>query len=92
MRWDQVTGVVPVWTEVYSPAAEESRPVLAAYRLRTAGGQVHEISRALKNVQDPYLEIGQLFRQLAPATVGTTMPAFPTIDEIIARYAGPPQP
>jgi hypothetical protein len=47
---------------------------------------------ALKNVQDPYLEIGQLFRQLAPATVGTTMPAFPTIDEIIARYAGPPQP
>jgi len=35
-------------------------------------------------VQDPYLEMGQLFRRLAPDTIGTTMPVFPTIDQIIA--------
>jgi hypothetical protein len=32
--------------------------------------------------------MGQLFRTLAPGTVGKTMPKFPTIDEIIATYAG----
>lgn len=90
VRWDQVTAVGPVWTEVYSPASEESRPVLAGYRLRTADGQTHEISRSFKNVQDPYLEMGQLFRRLAPATIGTTMPTFPTVDQIIAAYARNP--
>jgi hypothetical protein len=90
VRWDQVIEVTPVWTEVYSPAAEESRPALAGYRLRTAAGQAHEISRSFKNVQDPYLEMGQLFRHLAPNTIGTTMPAFPTIDQIIAAYARKP--
>jgi hypothetical protein len=61
--------------------------VLAAYRLRTADGQTHVISRSFKNVQDPYLEMGQLFRRLAPATIGTTMPTFPTVDQIITAYA-----
>jgi len=92
VRWGQVTAVGPVWTEVHSPASEESRPVLGAYRLRTADGQAHKISRSFKNVQDPYLEMGQLFRRLAPATIGTTMPVFPTIDQIIAAYAGKPGP
>jgi len=92
VRWDQVIELTPVWTEVYRPAAEESRPTLAAYRLRTADGQTHEISRSFKNVQDPYLEMGQLFRHLAPNTIGTTRPAFPTIDQIIAAYAGQPAP
>ena len=92
VRWDQVIEVTPVWTEVYRPAAEESRPALAAYRLRTADGQAHEISRSFKDVQDPYLEMGQLFRHLAPNTIGTTRPAFPTIDQIIAAYAGMPAP
>jgi hypothetical protein len=92
VRWGQVTEVSPVWTEVYSPAAEEPRTALAAYRLRTADGRAHEISRSFKNVQDPYLEIGQLFRQLAPAVIGKTMPVFPTIDQIIAAYARTPGP
>jgi hypothetical protein len=34
--------------------------------------------------------MGQLFRALAPATIGTTMPTFPTIDQVIAAYAGKP--
>jgi hypothetical protein len=34
--------------------------------------------------------MGQLFRGLAPNTIGQTMPKFPTIDEIIATY--PPRP
>ena len=61
-------------------------------RLRTADGQPHEISRSLKNVRDPYQEIGQLFRTIAPGSVGKTMPTFPTVDQIIAAYAGRPGP
>jgi len=92
VRWGQVVEARPVWTEVYSPASEEAKPVLAGYRLRTADGQTHEISRSFKNAEDPYLEMGQLFRSLFPATIGTTMPTFPTIDQIIAAYAGKPRP
>jgi hypothetical protein len=35
-------------------------------------------------------EMGQLFRGLAPGTVGKTMPKLPTVDEIIATYAVKP--
>jgi hypothetical protein len=31
--------------------------------------------------------MGQLFRYLAPSTIGTTMPTFPTVDQIISAYA-----
>jgi hypothetical protein len=92
VRWGQVTEVGPVWTEVYNPASEQYRPVLGAYRLRTADGLTHEIPRSFKNVEDPYHEMGQLFRRLAPVTIGTTMPTFPTIDQIIAAYAAKPGP
>jgi hypothetical protein len=86
VRWNQVVDVSEVWTGVYNPASEESRPTLTAYRLRTADGQAHEISRSFWNVRDPYREVGQLIRGLVPASVGSTIPAFPTIDEIINAY------
>jgi hypothetical protein len=89
VRWSQITEVGEVWTEVYRPGEEDGRPALAAYRLRSADGRVHDISRSFRNVQDPYGEVGQLLRGLAPGTVGKTMPRFPTIDEIIAAYAKP---
>jgi hypothetical protein len=93
VRWNQVTEVRQVWTEVYRPGDEDSpTPTLAAYRLRSADGRVHEVTRSFRNVRDPYREMGQLFRTLAPGTVGKTMPRFPTIDEIIAGYAGRPGP
>ena len=57
---------------------------LAHAELRLADGQTREISRSLQNARDPYQEMGQLFRNLAPGTVGKTMPKFPTIDEILA--------
>jgi hypothetical protein len=86
--WSQVTGVSPVWTNTYRPGDEDHpRPVLSAYRLRSADGRLHEISRSFKNVQDPYGEVGQLFRGLAPGIVGKTMPRLLTIDEVIATYA-----
>jgi hypothetical protein len=88
VRWSQVDEVTEVWTNTRIPGAEDPTPVHSAYRLRTADGRVHEVSRSFKNVQDPYREMGQLFRTLAPGTVGKTMPKFPTIDEIIATYAG----
>jgi hypothetical protein len=88
--WHQVTEVGQVWADTYHPGDDDSTPVLAAYRLRSADGRTHEISRSFRNVQDPYGEIGQLFRGLAPGTVGKTMPRFPTIDEIIATYARQP--
>lgn len=86
VRWSQVTEVSQVWTNTYRPGDDDPRPVLAAYRLRSADGAVHEISRSLRNVRDPYGEMGQLFSGLAPGTVGKTMPRFPTIDEIIATF------
>jgi hypothetical protein len=92
VRWSQVTDVGEVWTEVYDPAAEQSRPALTGYRLRTADGRAHEISRSFRNVRDPYGDVGQLLRSLAPASLGQTMPTFPAIDDIIAAYARTPAP
>ncbi len=92
VRWSQVTEVGEVWTEVYDPTAEESRPALTAYRLRSGDGQAHEILRSFWNVRDPYREAGQLLRSLVPASAGNTMPRFPTIDEIIATHARKPGP
>jgi hypothetical protein len=39
-------------------------------------------------VQDPYVPVGQFLKNFTPAAVGQTMPAFPTIDAIIAAYPG----
>ena len=89
VRWDQVTAVGPVWTQEHDPVAEEPRTVLGGYRLRTADGRAYDISNSFKNVEDPYHEMGQLFRALAPNTVGTTMPTFPTIGQVIAAYRPP---
>lgn len=90
VRWSQVIEVGPVWTEVFDqPGEGDSRPALAGYRLRLADGRVIEITRSFRNVQDPYREMGQLFRMLAPNVIGKTMPKFPTIDEIIASYVKP---
>jgi hypothetical protein len=86
-RWDEVVDASPFWTQQHDPVAEEPRTVLGGYRLRTADGRTHDIPRDFKNVQDPYREMGQLFRHLAPGTIGTTMPTFPTVDQIISAYA-----
>lgn len=92
LRWSRVTEVGEVWTEVYDVSAEESRPTLTAYRLRWADGQTREISRSFQNVEDPYRQVGQLLRSIMPASAGRIMPRFLTIDEIIAAYAGQPDP
>lgn len=88
MRWSEVTEVGEVWTNTYDVSAEESRPTLTACRLRCADGRTREISRSLQNVRDPYPGVGSLLRGLVPADVGATMPTFPTIDEVIAAFAG----
>jgi hypothetical protein len=92
VRWSQVTEVSEVWTEVPNVSAEESNPAVTAYRLRCADGQTHEVPRSFQNVRDPYPGVGPLLRSVLPASVGKTMPTFPTIDEIIAAYAGKPGP
>jgi hypothetical protein len=91
VRWSQVAEVREVWTDTYRPGDEDAAtPTLTAWRLRSADGQVHEISRSFRNVQDPYREMGQLLRMLAPGTLGKTMPKFPAIDDIIGAYARRP--
>ena len=90
MPWSQVTEVREVWTDIYRPGDEDPGPALTAYRLQSADGRAYEISRSFRNMQDPYGEMGHLFRGLAPGTVGKTMPGFPAIDEIIATYTGKP--
>jgi hypothetical protein len=90
VRWSEVTEVGQVWTNSHIPGDEDPTPVLSAYHLRLADGRTATISRDFKNVQDPYREMGQLFRTLAPGTIGKTMPRFFTIDEILATYARAP--
>jgi hypothetical protein len=92
VRWSQVTEVSPVWTEVFDADSGESRRTLTAYRLRTADGQSRDISRSFQNVRDPYREVGQLLKAITPASFGNTMPALPTIDQVIAAYARRPGP
>jgi hypothetical protein len=92
VRWSEVAEVDEVWTEVHDVSAEESRPMLTAYTLRCADGRTCEISRSLRNVRDPYPGAGPLLTGLMPADVGPTRPKFPTIDEVIAAFAGKPDP
>lgn len=87
-RWSEVTEVAEVWTKVYDVSAEESRPMLTAYTLRCADGRTLEVSRSLRNVQDPYPSVGSPLSGLMPASVGATMPTFPTIDQVIATFPG----
>jgi hypothetical protein len=89
-RWSQVAEVGEVWTKVYTE--DDVRLELTAYRLRMSDGRALEVTRSFRNVQDPYGEVGQLLRGLAPGSLGKTMPRFPTIDKIIADYAPGPRP
>jgi hypothetical protein len=89
VRWNQIAEITQVWTDVYRHAAEDYRPQLTGYELRSADGQAYEFSRSLENVQDPYQQVGQLIRHFMPPSMAETMPSFPTIDELIARYAIP---
>lgn len=85
LPWSEVTAITDVWTNVYNPSAEESRPQLTGYRLDCADGRSVEISRSWRNLRDPYAGVGPLVRGLMPAGAGAAMPRFPTIDEVIAR-------
>ena len=91
LLWSEVTEVAEVWTSVYDVSAEESRPRLTAYQLRCADGEPAR-SPSLRNVRDPYAEVGPLLTGLMPAAVGATLPKFPTIDQIIAAFAAKPDP
>ena len=90
VRWSEVTEISEVWTKVYDPSAEESRPKLTAYQLRCMDGRTCEISRSLRNVRDPYPGVGPLVTGVLPSDVRSTMPSFPTINEVIAAFAGKP--
>lgn len=59
---------------------------------RPADGRTCEISRSLRNVLDPYPGVGSLLTGVMLADVGATMPKFPTIDGLIAAFAGKPGP
>jgi len=90
VRWSEVTEVGQVWASVYDPSSEESRPALTAYRLQCADGRTREIPRSLRNVRDPYADIKPLLAGVLPGQVGSIMPQFPTIDEVIAVFAAKP--
>lgn len=86
VRWSQVTQISDVWTDVYDVSSEQTRPALTAYQVRCADGQVHDITRAFQNVLDPYRQVGQMLRGLLPDAVGSAIPRFRTIEEIIAMH------
>jgi hypothetical protein len=85
-RWDEVADLRQIWEQRFDMDGDETVPVLAAYELRTRDGRQFVISRALRNMMDPYAPVGRLISALVPASVGDVIPRFPTIDEIIAAY------
>jgi hypothetical protein len=89
VRWNQLTEITQVWTEAYHHDSEVYTPKLTGYELRSSDGQRHVFSREWWNVQDPYREVGQLLKHLSPRSVAEVFPNFPTIDELVARYAIP---
>jgi hypothetical protein len=87
--WSGCGEVIGVFT---ARTGGGTRPRAYVMGLLPADGQAYELSRSLQNVRDPYGPVGQLLKGFMPAAVGQTMPAFPTIDEIIAAYPGRPGP
>jgi hypothetical protein len=81
-----------VWSYVYDLVSEETKPKLTAYRVRWADGQVRGLPLTFQNVRDPYRQMGQLFRGIAPNIIGTTMLVFPHRrgPREVRRSAGPP--
>jgi hypothetical protein len=91
VRWSDVTEVRDVWSTVHNIDGESSR-ALTAYELHLTDDRVCEISRSYDNVLDPYRDVGPILTTLAPASLGKVLPKLPTVDDVIAGYAGRPAP
>jgi hypothetical protein len=92
VRWNQVVAIREVWTRKSFADWEPSRPLLTAYELHLADGQVRFISLSYRNMLDPYPAVGREMRSLAPAALAETWPKLPLVKEVILAYAGRPDP
>ena len=92
VRWNQVIAIREVWTRRTFADWEPSRPLLTAYELHLADGQMRFMSLSYRNMLDPYPAIGREMRSLAPVALAATWPKLPLIKEIILAYAGRPDP
>ena len=86
MRWEHVSDIRTVWTDLFSPVSEETALRCTAYELRLQDGRAVVIPRAFLNMLDPYRSVGPLIRALVPPAVAQTFPSFPVIDEIIMQH------
>jgi hypothetical protein len=91
VRWSEVTQVGEVWSTAVDLEGESGR-ALTAYELQLADGRICAIPRSYDNVLDPYRDVGPILATLAPASLGRSLPKLPTVDEVIATYAGRPSP
>ena len=89
VRWSEVREVRDVSSTVVDGESSEAS---TAYELHLADGRICEVSRGYDNVLDPYRDVGPILTGLAPGSLGKAFPKLPTVDDVIARYAGRPPP
>jgi hypothetical protein len=86
VRWDHVTEIREVWTNLFSPVSEESVLRCTAYQLRLHDGRAVVVPRTFQNMLDPYRSVGRLISALVPSAVAQAMPSFPVIDDVIKQH------
>jgi hypothetical protein len=87
LRRDEVTDVVDEWS---SSGSESQSWDYEGFRLTTADGRTVSITAKYRNALDPYGPVGGLIAALAPAEVGTAIPRFPSIADLIIDWAVTP--
>lgn len=88
VRSGEVTDVVDEWSS--SSSESQLSWDYEGFRLTTADGRTVTITAKYRNALDPYFPVGGLIAALAPAEVGTAVPRFPSIADLINDWAVTP--
>ncbi len=83
-RWDQVTFIYRLLSDMFSPSAGEiTGAVLAGHRICRADGTEFRLSTGLDNVLDPLDTFGRAVLQLLPSGMAAVMPGFPKLATLV---------
>jgi hypothetical protein len=85
VRWDEVESLYSAWRSVFNPVAEDSEPRFAGYRARLTDSRDLTIPVSYRNMLDPYAPLGPLLASILPAPVAETLPAHPTIGQLVEQ-------
>ncbi|WP_433788633.1 hypothetical protein [Actinoplanes sp. CA-252034] len=85
VRSSEVIDVVDAWTS--SGSESQSSWDYEGFRLTTADGRTVLITGKYRNALDPFGPVGGLIAALVPASVGTAIPRFPSIADLMTDWA-----